>query len=314
MKTKTLFVPGLEPAIKHATIFNEFNRLDDEETLLIINDHDPKPLYFQLIAEHGNVFSWDYLQEGPEEWRVALHKIRYAKKETIGTIVSRDIRKAEVFRKYGIDFCCGGKKTLEDACLQKGIDVKMVEEELKKPVEISAPVFDFNKWDGDFLADYIYNQHHKYFYNEEPVITELMEKVVHRHGGKSNNLVQIQKIYLQLKDSLAKHFYEEETVIFPIVRLLVQRSKSRLPLQVNLSPGILEILRKMEGDHEDAGGLLKQIEELTNNYTAPAEACNSYKFLFQKLKDLQSDLHQHIHLENNILFPKALELEKTLQN
>jgi regulator of cell morphogenesis and NO signaling len=312
MKTKTLFVPGLEPAIKHATIFHEFESLNDEETLLIINDHDPKPLYFQLIAEHGNVFSWNYLQEGPETWRVAVHKIRYSKKETIGTIVARNIRSAEIFKKYGIDFCCGGKKTVEEACIQKGIDVKVVEEELKKPVEISAPVFDFNKWDGDFLADYIYNQHHKYFYNEEPVITELMAKVVHRHGSKSNNLVKLQQVYLQLKESLSKHFYEEETMVFPLVRILAQTGKNNLAANESPAPAILETLREMETAHEDAGQLLEQMEEITNNYTAPAEACNSYKFLYQKLKDLQFDLQQHIHLENNILFPKTLELEKQM--
>jgi regulator of cell morphogenesis and NO signaling len=279
MSTKTLFVPGLEPAKKHATIFDEFDKLNEAETLLIVNDHDPKPLYFQLIAERGNIFTWDYLQQGPEQWKVALQKFSFGKNETIGTIVAGDIRKAEIFKKFGIDFCCGGKKTVKEACLEKGIEVALIEEELSKPAQISAPVFDFNKWDCDFLADYIYNQHHKYFQNEEPVITELMEKVVSRHGKDSNNLNKIQDLYFKLKDELQKHFSEEETVLFPFIKLVVQISKQPGTVRKANSRSIKGNLKKMESEHEEAGKMLKELSALTNNFTPPvipATVTNSF--------------------------------------
>ena len=314
MSTKTLFVPGLEPAIKHATIFNEFDKLQTSETLLLVNDHDPKPLYYQLVAERGNIFNWEYVQDGPEQWQVALSKIENLEKETIGTIVGRDIRKADVFKKYGIDFCCGGKKTVQQACTEKGIDAALVEADLRKPVATNGPVFDFAKWDCDFLADYIYNQHHKYFYNEEPVISELVEKVANRHGKETNNLLKIQKIYLSLRSELMDHFAKEEAVLFPLVKFIAQSAKGLTVAQPPYPVSLSHCLQKMEADHEQAGDLLREIESLTDNYTAPEGACNSYKFLYQKLKDLNADLHQHIHLENNVLFPKALQLEQKLYN
>ncbi|MBS1601974.1 MAG: DUF542 domain-containing protein, partial [Bacteroidetes bacterium] len=117
-----LDVTVLEPRKKHPTVFARFDQLPEGENFTIINDHDPKPLYYQLLAERGDCFSWEYLEQGPERWRVRITR-KPQGSETLGQIVAGDFRKANVFKRYGLDFCCGGKKTVREACAEKGIDV-----------------------------------------------------------------------------------------------------------------------------------------------------------------------------------------------
>src|SRR5688572_22388669 len=113
-----LYVPSLPPQQKHPAVFQQFDALQDGESFLLINDHDPKPLYYQMIAERGATFNWQYLEKGPQSWQVQITKNKADDGETVGEIVAKDIRKAEVFKKFGIDFCCGGKKSLKQACLE----------------------------------------------------------------------------------------------------------------------------------------------------------------------------------------------------
>ena len=122
-----LNVTLLEPRMKHPTIFARFDELSPGESLTIHNDHDPKPLYYQLLGERGNIFTWEYLEQGPQWWKVKISKrISGESDETLGEIVAKDMHKAQIFKKYGIDFCCGGKKTVKQACEEKGIDVTLV--------------------------------------------------------------------------------------------------------------------------------------------------------------------------------------------
>ena len=112
-------VPLIEPRLKHPTIFEKFDAMPEGQSLVILNDHDPKPVYYQLLGERGNVFNWEYLEQGPELWRVRItKKITGAGEETLGEIATKDLRKAEIFKKYGLDFCCGGKKTVKQACAE----------------------------------------------------------------------------------------------------------------------------------------------------------------------------------------------------
>jgi regulator of cell morphogenesis and NO signaling len=308
-----LNVSLLEPRLKHPTIFRHFDELEPGATLRIRNDHDPKPLYYQLVGERGNIFSWTYLQKGPEWWQVEIRKNDAAQGETIGEMAAKDLRKAEVFRKYGIDFCCGGKKTLDQVCDEKGLDFAAIQSDLDNTAQSPAPAFDFNKWDVDFLADYIYNQHHKYYYAEEPVITGLMEKVADHHGGPQNNLNELRSFYRALVQELNTHFLKEERVAFPFIKALVKASNTGDMELLQQQPSLTEPIQIIESDHKAADDILEQIKDLTSGYTPPLNACNSYQLLFKKLKDLDEDLHQHIHLENNLLFPKALALEKELR-
>lgn len=304
----------LPPKLKHPTIFEEFDLIGPGQAFRILNDHDPKPLYYQLVAERGNIFTWTYLEKGPVWWRVELRKLEESDEPTIGQIAAADIRTAEVFRKFGIDYCCGGKRTLSDVCTEKGLNITAVRDALNNiTTERSGPQLQFDTWDADFLADYIFNQHHKYYYEEEPVITELVNKVAEHHGKAENSLLQLQQLYRVLLQELNTHFMKEEKVVFPFVKALMRVKRTNDTTVLRNQMSLTEPIRIMESDHDAAGDILAQMRSVTNDYTPPANACNSYRFMFQKLKDLEADLHQHIHLENNVLFPKALALEKEVR-
>ncbi|MBP9187788.1 MAG: DUF542 domain-containing protein, partial [Bacteroidia bacterium] len=185
-----LNVTLLEPRQKHPTIFVRFDELNEGETLTIHNDHDPKPLYYQLLGERGNIFIWEYLESGPEWWKVNITKRKSGESdETLGEIAAKDLRKAEVFKKYGIDFCCGGKKTVKEACAEKGIDVTVVEQELQQADKlISSHPIPYNEWNLDFLADYILNTHHTYVRKNLPDLVAYAKKVAEVHGSQHPEL------------------------------------------------------------------------------------------------------------------------------
>lgn len=269
-----------------------------------------------MIAERGNCFTWTYTEQGPAIWKVLIKKNSVDEGQTVGEIAAADVRKAEVFKKYGIDFCCGGKKTLKQACQDLRLDLDKIEEEVKaaQTTVESKPFFDFNRWDADFLADYIYNEHHLYYYRQNPVLCGLLEKVVNHHGQNHPELLQVANLYNILQTELNAHFIKEEKVLFPYIKNLAAANRNNtdaVPTSFDTITGPLQI---MEADHEAAGELLEELRNTTNNYSAPADACNSFTMLYMKLKELDEDLHQHIHLENNILSKKALKLEKEFAN
>ncbi len=307
-----LNVTLIEPRLKHPTIFKHFDALAGGQAFQILNDHDPKPLYYQLLGERGNIFSWSYIEQGPQWWRVEIRKNEDSK-ETIGQIAASDLRKAEVFKKYGIDFCCGGKKSLRQVCDEKGLDMEVIEAELENPTVTVSSTNDYNRWGADFLADYIYNQHHLYYYNELPGLMGLITKVTEHHGSTHAGLKPLYVMFTHLVKELDEHFKVEEEVVFPYIKALVYAKRTGNLSVLNDKVGITDPIKIMEADHEAAGEILDEMRKLTNDYTPPANACNSYQFLFQKLNELDEDMHQHIHLENNILFPKALKLDKELR-
>lgn len=305
IKTAVLDVTQIEPRLKHPTIFEHFDALEQGESFIIHNDHDPRPLYYQLLGERGNIFTWDYLESGPETWRVQIAKpASAAAAETVGEIAAKDMRKAEVFKKMGIDFCCGGKKTLKEAAAEAGLTEAQVEEELQRSETMGSGqvVHDFDTWDLGFLADYIYNVHHKYVRENGPIIEQLAEKVTSRHGAAHPELFEVAKTIKRVVADMYSHQQKEERVLFPAIKALESNGGTTF--------GIGGPVQMMEADHDDAGNELKALRKLTNDYTLPADACNSYTYLFDKIQEFENDLFQHIHLENNILFPKALKLEK----
>lgn len=309
-----LDVTIIEPRLKHPTIFENFDNLAPGEAFVIHNDHDPKPLYYQLLGERGNVFTWEYKEEGPEFWKVKIAKLNTGEKEpTIGDLVTSDFRKAEVFKKFGLDFCCGGKKTLTKACKEKGLDVVQIEKELREIDAMSInSSHDYNNWDIGFLAEYILNTHHKYVKQAIPVIYEYTQKVAKVHGENHPEAIKIAEKFLIISDELNRHMCKEEDILFPYIKHLSEAKKSGMKIEPSPFGTVGNPINLMEQEHELVGELFHDINELSFNYTPPVDACTTYKLSYAKLKEFEDDLHQHIHLENNILFPKAVKLEKEL--
>jgi regulator of cell morphogenesis and NO signaling len=285
------------------------------EAFIINNDHDPKPLYYQLLAERGQVFTWDYLENGPQVWQVKIAKKTEAENtETIGDIVAKDYRKAQVFKNLGIDFCCGGKKTIAEVCEKKGIDPAEVERQLAT-VEGEAATSsenDFQNWDLGFLSDYIINTHHRYVRENTRFILEMAQKVARVHGDRHPELITVAQLFERIGNDLTLHMVKEEKLLFPFIKELAQVYNSGALLPSANFGKISEPIQVMDSEHEQVGGDFETIRTITNNYQLPADACSSYTILFKKLEEYENDLHRHVHLESNILFPKAIKLEKEL--
>lgn len=224
---------------------------------------------------------------------------------TVGQLVAQDIRLAETFKRLGIDFCCGGKQTLVSACRKAGLPLHEVVSQLRQTAEgRQTPAHQFADWKPAFLIDYIVNIHHAYLDQNLPFIDELMQKVVYKHGDRYSTLGPLKKAFDALRSELESHMAKEEQVLFPAIK---NRVVGEGP---SADAGFLgKVVGVMEDEHTAAGLLLAQIHELTDGYTPPADACNSHRLLVAKLAELETDLMQHIHLENNILFPKVLKPE-----
>lgn len=307
-----LNVTLLEPRQKHPAIFGRFDELMEGESLTIHNDHDPKPLYYQLLGEKGNIFTWEYLEQGPEWWKVKMTKrITGENDETLGEIAVKDLRKAHVFKKYGLDFCCGGKKTVKQACAERGLDVTKIEQELQLADRIpSSRPIPYDEWSSDFLADYIVNTHHSYVKKSLLELRTYAEKVMKVHGDLHPELLPIRQKVEEVNAELTAHLVKEEKVLFPYIKELVAAENGGQPLHAAHFVTIQNPIHMMEMEHELVGKNLAEIRELSQNYLLPADACASYRLLYRMLEEFEDDLFLHIHLENNILFPKAIEMEK----
>ncbi|MGE5674034.1 MAG: iron-sulfur cluster repair di-iron protein [Mycobacterium leprae] len=229
---------------------------------------------------------------------------------TIAEIVVNRPDLMRVLEKIGIDYCCGGKKTLEKACLEKGLDatsIVLTLEALGSAAPASADQTDWAKASLTDLANHIENTHHKFCKEELPRLSRLVAKVAQVHGPHNPKLADIQRAYEGVKDELLQHLPKEEEILFPAIRNLEANPAQKPPFGSVAFP-----IQQMELEHDSAGRLLEQIRELTEDFAVPDYACNSYKAMLQGLEDVERDTHQHIHKENNILFPRAIALEKQL--
>ncbi len=222
---------------------------------------------------------------------------------TIGEIVKNDFRTAETFREYGIDFCCGGKKTLEQACNEKNIDsLKIVHSLERVESEPGKPGTNFNEWSLDFLCDYIVNTHHRYVLKTLPELVFYTGKIASVHGDHHKELREVSEIFQKINAELLAHLKKEEEVLFPAIKAaLKQKTEANSVL-------IQSEIQRMTGEHEFAGGAMDTINEITGNYLVPEDGCNTYNVTFRLLREFEDDLHIHVHLENNILYEKALLL------
>jgi regulator of cell morphogenesis and NO signaling len=236
--------------------------------------------------------------------------------ETLVTeVVSQDYRTADVFSKYGVEYCCGGKWPLQTVCMMKGIDIDELQKELTMATRgLQVPAFlPFHSWGIDFLADYIINIHHYYLRKTLPDLKLKLESFVKEHGKKTPELYQLQDSFLKLYNYILPHIDEEEEVIFPYIKQVAHAFESKESYAALLIKTLRKPVDKTMGiEHEIVSGIIHQLRELASNYTPPEKACTSHRVIFSKLKELDNDLVQHIFLENDILFTRALAMEKEL--
>jgi len=225
------------------------------------------------------------------------------KNKTIGQIVADDYRAAAIFKNAGIDFCCGGNQSLELACKEKNADAEKISVEIKE-LELSTPTFqhDFKNWDIAFLADYIVNTHHKYVLKTLPELVFYTQKIADVHGDNHPELKEVASLFFEINRELLQHLKQEEEVLFPAIKEVMKNNTPGAKTTINVE------ISRMNGEHEFAGGAMDKINEITKGYAVPADGCNTYKVAFKLLEEFEDDLHTHVHLENNILFPKALQL------
>lgn len=231
--------------------------------------------------------------------------------KTVAEVVSENIKTAHVFKKYGIDFCCGGGITIDKACEKKNLDYSMLKEELLK-VDDAPKAYNYNSWTLDFLIDHILNVHHTYVEESIPLILQYSNRVAEVHGHHYSEVIEINILFAEVADELTSHMKKEEKVLFPYIKTLLAHKGQENPLIIPPFGSINNPIALMESEHESAGDIFKEIARLSNNFTPPKDACNTFRALYAALDEFEQDLHQHIHLENNILHLKAKKLEQEM--
>lgn len=227
--------------------------------------------------------------------------------DSVGDVVARRPALSRAFERAGIDYCCGGKKTLEEACREKGVDPGVFVAELEGASllggeeQVVAPA----TMSLSELADHIERTHHVFLRSELPRLDGMTEKVASVHGEKDPRLPEVRKSFLTLAEELSSHMMKEERILFPMLRQLEASENAPMFHCGTLANPI----RQMELEHDQAGSALERIRAFTGGFTPPEWACNTYRALLDALAHLEQDMHQHIHKENNVLFPRALEME-----
>jgi regulator of cell morphogenesis and NO signaling len=234
--------------------------------------------------------------------------------KTIGAIVAENYRTASVFRKFGIDFCCKGGRTIREASAGKHFNPEEVEQELRSldAGGSNGGSIDYRAWPLDLLADYIEKTHHRYVADKTPELRAYLNKINKVHGDRHPELKEIETLFFESSEELLQHMKKEELMLFPYIREMVAAERhhalpKRPPFGAIESP-----INAMMLEHEQEGDRFARIAELSQGYTPPEDACTTYKVAFANLKAFEEDLHTHIHLENNILFPKSIELDQAL--
>ncbi len=226
---------------------------------------------------------------------------------TLGDIVSHDFRAAAIFDRYGLDYCCGGARTLGEGCRLRGVSVEQVAAELETldPGPRQTP-----EQDPAALVEHIVSRHHAYVRTSIPVIQQHLAKVVAAHGARHSELPFVDMQFSKVAAELSQHMVKEERMLFPYIAALADAAHRDAPPPPDMFGTVQNPIRMMEIEHQEAGDGLETIRELTHGYQPPTDACSTYRLVLQELEAFERDLHEHVHLENNVLFPKAVELEE----
>lgn len=234
--------------------------------------------------------------------------------QTVATFALENPRAAAVFEKLGIDYCCNGRVPLAEACQTAGIELSHVAD-LLSAARTAQPGADATDWSHQSLAalvNHIVEKHHSFCRQECARLGPLLEKVLSKHGEHHPELSKIQEEFTALRSELELHMMKEERMLFPYIAALEASASGRASFPRAPFGSVQNPVRMMMQEHDSAGHALREIRSLSGNFTAPSDACTSFKALYQGLEAFEADLHQHIHLENNLLFPRAIELEESL--
>ena len=226
---------------------------------------------------------------------------------TLGEIVSRDFRAGAILDRYGLDYCCGGARTLAEGCSKRGVSVERVISELEalNPETRAMP-----EQDPATLIDYIVSRHHTYVRSSMPAIQQHLAKVATVHGARHPELPFVEAKFSKIAAEMSMHMVKEERVLFPYIRALSDAVAHGAPPPPDMFGTVQNPIRMMEIEHQEAGEGIEAIHDLTHGYQAPDDACGTYQMVLQELEAFEKDLHVHVHLENNVLFPRAVELEE----
>ena len=214
-----------------------------------------------------------------------------------------------IFQDHGIDFCCGGKQPLEQACREKGLNAQAVLKELLAYRPADGEEKSLQQMTLTNICDSIEKTHHAYVRDAAPRLSMMAEKVASVHGGNHPEMIEVAEIFGQVREELTSHMFKEEKVLFPAIRQM----EAGDGFAASHCGSIMNPIHVMEMEHESAGGALEKMRQLTGNYTPPADACNTFRALLSGLEEFEKDLHQHVHKENNVLFPRAIMLEEKLR-
>jgi len=231
--------------------------------------------------------------------------------KTVGEIAAEMPSATREFEKLGIDYCCGGSRTLRQACSEANISVDEALARLERSAASTEPK-PGQDWQSQLLADlisHITTTHHAFVREESPRIQALATKVVGVHGKNHPELLQVQQVFAALAEELRVHLMKEEQMLFPYISLMEESALAGEPAPPAMFGTVANPVRMMMQEHDGAGEALRALRSVTVNYTVPEDACISYRTLFQALQDFEADLHQHIHFENNVLFPRAIAME-----
>ena len=236
------------------------------------------------------------------------------KSKHIGEIVAEDFRTAAIFKKHGIDFCCKGGRTVEEACETKNLNPDEIFREINNLPGDNNGSIDFKSWALDLLADYVEKTHHRYVEEKTPIIQAFLEKLCKVHGDRHPELFEIRELFDESAKDLAAHMKKEELILFPFIRNLVKMKLRGSDFEFPPFGTVENPVNMMKHEHTIEGERFRKIGEKSDEFTPPADACNTYRVTFAMLQDFENDLHKHIHLENNILFPNSISLENELRS
>jgi regulator of cell morphogenesis and NO signaling len=232
---------------------------------------------------------------------------------TLRDIVCENFNAATLLDGYGLDYCCNGGQTLDDACSERGIESQIVLSDLFH-LDTDSSSQRYFRWDVSFLIDYILNNHHSFIRDSAPIISTHLKKSVLVHGDNHPEVREVDSIFTICCVGLFDHLLKEEQILFPFIKKLQMLEKTSEALPATTFGMIEQPISVMLHEHETVGGELRQIRELLNDYSVPDDACTTLQLVYKELEAFESDIHKHVFLENTILFPKAIRLEKDLLN